>query len=121
MRKIKWITLGVPLVLCLCGLFAGPAPPQECSTYDDKPNCDTYNVITGICYAKADCQNLEAVPCGAQQVEASIVVPSGYTCSVGTGYNGECGPGCGGYAWAAPVKKGVELYQVDVYCCSGCN
>jgi hypothetical protein len=55
MRRIKWTTLGVPLAVCLCGLFAGPAPLQECKVLDGKPDCDTYNVVTGEpCKVQAD-------------------------------------------------------------------
>lgn len=122
MRKIKWITLGVPLAVCLCGLFAGPAPPQKCPTYDDEPDCDTYNVVTGEpCNVKADCQNVDGEPCGFEQVSASVSLPTGATCLAGTGYNGECSDQCGGYAWAEARIKNKVVAESEQYCCNGCD
>ncbi|HMD83644.1 MAG TPA: hypothetical protein VKO18_02955 [Terriglobia bacterium] len=121
MRRIKWITLGVPLAVCLSGLFAGPALPQQCSTLDGKPNCDTYNISFGNpCKVQADCIDMGFEPCGAQRVYASVSISQGATCEAGDGFNGECGSTCGGYVWAADVYKGKVVFENESYCCSGC-
>ena len=121
MRIIKWITLGGPLVVCLCGLSAGPSPPQQCDTLDSKPNCDTYDVTTGTCWAKASCLDDALSPCGLQTVSASVSVPQGDTCEVGTGYVDECGEHCGGYAWAEALNKQHQVVSGYYdYCCAGC-
>ena len=121
MRRIKWIALGVPLAVCLCGLFAGPAPHQDCASYDGMPDCDTYNVVTGEpCKVQADCLDMESEPCGFQRGSASVSLPKGATCEAGTGYNRECGSQCGGEAWAEAWKKNVKLAEATQYCCNGC-
>ena len=121
MRRIKWITLGVPLAVCLSGLFEGPALAQECETLDGVPNCDTYNVLTGQpCKVQADCLNAEFNSCGAQRVYASVSLPQGASCSVGTGFVRECGPDCGGLAWAEAWIKGRMVAEMTEYCCDGC-
>jgi hypothetical protein len=59
MRRIQCITLGVPVAVCLCGLFAAPAPAQECDTLDRVPDCYTENLVDSApCTVPADCLDL---------------------------------------------------------------